>query len=116
MLRHFRVGPTGAPELLSVRNLGASSGGEIAGLAVANGRLIVSGATGNGALNAGQVANAHAGGQDAFVATLSTDLTASGADRLTYYGDNRYKTTLAKTGSDCHGGRNSAAAIIKDML
>ena len=36
--------------------------------------------------------------------------------RLTYYGDNRYKTTLAKTGSDCHGGRNSAAAIIKDML
>ncbi|MBI2248898.1 MAG: transcriptional regulator, partial [Brevundimonas diminuta] len=86
VLRHFRVGPTGAPELLSVRNLGASSGGEIAGLAVANGRLIVSGATGNGALNAGQVANAHAGGQDAFVATLSTDLTASGADRLTYYG------------------------------
>ncbi|MDA1322568.1 MAG: transcriptional regulator, partial [Proteobacteria bacterium] len=30
--------------------------------------------------------NAHAGGQDAFVATLSTDLAASGADRLTYYG------------------------------
>jgi len=86
VLRHFRVGPTGAPELLSVRDLGASSGGEIAGLAVANGRLIVSGATGNGALNAGQAANAHAGGQDAFVATLSTDLVASGADRLTYYG------------------------------
>nr|WP_312161672.1 transcriptional regulator [Brevundimonas diminuta] len=86
VLRHFRVGPTGAPELLSVRNLGASSGGEVAGLAVANGRLIVSGATGNGALNAGQVANAHAGGQDAFVASLSTDLTASGADRVTYYG------------------------------
>ena len=36
--------------------------------------------------------------------------------RLTYYGDNRYKTTLAKTGSDCHVGRMSAAAIIKDML
>lgn len=86
VLRHFRVGPTGAPELLSVRDLGASSGGEIAGLAVADGRLIVSGATGNGALNAGQAANAHAGGQDAFVATLSTDLVASGADRLTYYG------------------------------
>src|SRR5690606_39280223 len=31
-------------------------------------------------------ANAHAGGQDAFVAVLSTDLAASGADRVTYYG------------------------------
>ena len=86
VLRHFRIGPTGAPELLGVRDLGSASGGEIAGLAVADGRLIVSGATRNGALNAGQIANAHAGGQDAFVATLSTDLAASGADRLTYYG------------------------------
>ena len=85
VLRHFRVGPTGAPELLSVRDLGASSGGEIAGLAVADGRLIVSGVTGNGALNAGQAVNAHAGGQDAFVATLSTDLAASGADRPVSY-------------------------------
>src|SRR5690606_6875986 len=86
VVRHFRIGATGAPELLSVRNLGSSSGGEIAGLAVADGRLIISGATANGALNAGQVANAHAGGQDAFVAVLSTDLAASGADRVTYYG------------------------------
>ena len=86
VVRHFRIGATGAPELLSVRNLGSSSGGEIAGLAVADGRLIISGATGNGTLNAGQVANAHAGGQDAFVAVLSTDLAASGADRVTYYG------------------------------
>lgn len=86
VLRHFRIGPTGAPELLSVRDLGASQGGEIAGLAVADGRLIVSGATRNAGLNAGQVANAHAGGVDAFVAVLSTDLAASGADRLTYYG------------------------------
>lgn len=86
VLRHFRIGPTGAPELLGVRDLGSASGGEIAGLAVADGRLIVSGATGNGALNAGQIANAYAGGQDAFVATLSMDLAASGSDRLTYYG------------------------------
>lgn len=86
VLRHFRIGATGAPELLSVRDLGASQGGEIAGLAVADGRLVVSGATRNAGLNAGQVGNAHAGGVDAFVAVLSTDLTASGADRLTYYG------------------------------
>ncbi|AYG93816.1 transcriptional regulator [Brevundimonas naejangsanensis] len=86
VIRHFRIGPSGAPELLATRDLGAARGGEIAGLAVANGRLIVSGATRNGGLDAGQVNNAHAGGMDAFVAALSTDLTASGADRLTYYG------------------------------
>lgn len=86
VLRHFRIGPAGAPELLSVRDLGASQGGEIAGLAVADGRLIISGSTRNAALSAGQVANAHAGGVDAFVAVLSSDLVVSGDDRLTYYG------------------------------
>ena len=86
VIRQFQVGPSGAPELLGVRDLGLASGGEIAGLAVVDGRLIVSGATRNRALDAGTVANAHAGGMDAFVASLSTDLSASGSDRLTYYG------------------------------
>lgn len=86
VIRHFRIGVSGAPELLAVRNLGSAQGGEIAGLAVADGRLIVSGATRNASLAAGQVANPHAGGMDAFVASLSTDMTASGTDRLTYYG------------------------------
>lgn len=86
VVRHFRVGPSGVPELLTTRDLGAARDGEITGLAVANGRLIVSGATRNGGLDAGQLTNAHAGGVDAFVASLSTDIAASAADRLTYYG------------------------------
>lgn len=86
VIRQFRIGTGGAPELVSSRNLGAALGGEIAGIAVSNGRLIVSGATRNTALDAGTVNNAHAGGTDVFVANLSTDLAASGADRLTYYG------------------------------
>lgn len=86
VIRHFRIGASGAPELLATRDLGAAWGGEIAGLAVANGRLIVSGATRNGGLDAGPATNAYAGGMDAFVAALSTDIAASGADRLTYYG------------------------------
>ncbi len=36
--------------------------------------------------------------------------------RLTYYGDNRYHTTLSKSASDHREGENIAAQIIKDML
>lgn len=36
--------------------------------------------------------------------------------RLTYFGDNRYKTTIAKTGSDHREGKNIAATIIRDMF
>ncbi len=36
--------------------------------------------------------------------------------RLTYYGDTRYKTTLAKTGSDVREGMNSAQQIIRGMF
>ena len=36
--------------------------------------------------------------------------------RLTYYGDGRYKTTFAKTGSDHREGRNNAAIIAKNMF
>lgn len=36
--------------------------------------------------------------------------------RLTYYGDERYKTTVAKTGSDWREGKNIASNILKDMM
>ena len=36
--------------------------------------------------------------------------------RLTYYGDSRYKTTIAKTGSDWREGKNIAATILKNMM
>ncbi len=36
--------------------------------------------------------------------------------RLTYYGDARYNTTVAKTGSDSREGKNIAQTIIKNML
>ena len=36
--------------------------------------------------------------------------------RLIYYGDERYSTTLSKTGSDRKAGSNAAAEIIKQML
>ena len=36
--------------------------------------------------------------------------------RLTYYGDNRYHTTLAKSASDHREGENISTQIIRDML
>ena len=36
--------------------------------------------------------------------------------RLTYYGDDRYKTTIAKTGSDWREGKNIATTILKNMM
>ncbi|MEG2313488.1 transcriptional regulator, partial [Brevundimonas sp.] len=86
VVRQFSIGQDGAPQLLSTRNLGAAHNGEIAGIAVSDGKLIVSGATRNAGLNIDTVTRAHAGGSDAFVANLSMDLQASGDDRLTYYG------------------------------
>lgn len=92
VVRQFRVTANGAPELLATRNLGSAQGGEIAGISVSDGKLVVAGATGNGSLNAGTVTRAHAGGSDVFVASLSTDLSASASDRLTYYGTDGHDT------------------------
>lgn len=86
VVRRFQIDATGSPTLLSSRDLGSASGGEISGLSVVNGQIILAGATRNGALDIGQINTAHAGGMDAFVAVISDDLTASAADRLTYHG------------------------------
>ena len=48
---------------------------------------------------------------------LGFEITEEGKHyKLTYYGDRRYMTTLAKTPSDGHGTSNQAAQICKDML
>lgn len=86
VVRRFQIDATGAPTLLSTRDLGGAGSGEISGLSVSNGQVVLAGATRNQALDISQVNNAHAGGFDAFVAVISDDLTASGADRLTYFG------------------------------
>lgn len=85
VLRHYTPNVDGAPSLAGVRDLGAASG-DVTGIAVSGGRVILTGMTQNTALDVGTVTTAHSGGTDAYVAVLSTDLTASAADRLTYLG------------------------------
>lgn len=85
VVRRFTLDAAGVPTLASSRDLGYASGA-IAGISVENGKVVVTGHTENAALDVGAVTNAHAGGSDVFIATLSSDLQASGDDRLTYFG------------------------------
>lgn len=62
-------------------------GGEIAGLSVSDGRVVVAGTTHNSDLASGATVNtAHAGGKDVFVLSLDPSLTADGNDRITFFG------------------------------
>jgi hypothetical protein len=85
IIRRFEVDAAGRPTLSSQRDLGAASG-EISGLAVSEGKVIVSGATSNPSLAIGGVTHLHQGGRDAFVAVIDGSLDASEQDRLTYLG------------------------------
>ena len=85
VVRQFTLAADGKPTLAATRNLGDASG-EISGLAVVNGKVVISGTTRNGALDIGTVTTAHHGGKDAFVAVIDDSLVASTDDRLTYIG------------------------------
>ncbi|WP_269220899.1 transcriptional regulator [Brevundimonas vesicularis] len=85
VVRRFTLDADGVPSLASKRDLGYAKGA-IAGISVENGKVVVTGHTENAALDIGTVTNAHAGGSDVFIATLSADLQAAGSDQLTYFG------------------------------
>lgn len=85
VVRSFSLSPEGVPTLSGTRDLGPISG-EISGVAVADGRVILTGSSRNSGLSAGTTSVGHSGGKDVFVAALSTDLAAAPSDRLNWYG------------------------------
>lgn len=85
VVRRFTLDASGAPTLASTRDLGAISG-EIAGIAVSDGRVILTGTSRDSGLSAGTTTTTHSGGKDVFVAALSSDLAAAPGDRLSWYG------------------------------
>ncbi|HEY0053174.1 MAG TPA: transcriptional regulator [Caulobacteraceae bacterium] len=84
-VRRFELQATGGPLQTASRDLGVLSG-SISAIAVSGGQLVVAGTSRNAALGGAAVTTAASGGSDAFVAALSTDLVASAADRVSYYG------------------------------
>jgi hypothetical protein len=85
VLRRFDLSG-GTPVLSSTRDLGDLQGGDIAGLALDGGEVVIAGTTSNAALSAGTVTRAHAGGTDAFAVRLSATLTPGAGDTIAYYG------------------------------
>ncbi|MBX9616947.1 MAG: transcriptional regulator [Caulobacteraceae bacterium] len=85
VVRQFTLNASGVPSLAATRNLGPISG-DIAGIAVSNGKVILTGTSLDSGLAAGTTTTAHSGGKDVFVAALSTNLAAAGTDRLSWYG------------------------------
>lgn len=85
VVRRFILDAEGKPTLAATRDLGEASG-EISGLSVSGGKVVLSGTTRNAALDIGTVNTAHHGGKDAFLAVMDAGLTASPDDRLTYIG------------------------------
>jgi hypothetical protein len=85
VLRRFDVS-SGTPVLTATRDLGDLQAGDITGLALDNGKIIVAGSTTNGALAGGTVTSGYSGGVDAFAASFNADLSADPADAIAYYG------------------------------
>jgi hypothetical protein len=83
VLRRYDVSGA-APVLTSTRDLGDLQGGDITGLALDGGELVLAGSTANAGLTGGAVTRAHAGGVDAFAARMAADLSAGG--RIAFYG------------------------------
>ena len=111
VVRQFTLGQDGAPVLTATRDLGLAQG-SIAGIAVDNGRVILTGQTENAALDLGTPTTAHAGGSDVFIAVMSADLQPGASDRLTYVGgegDDSAADVVVKDGKVWITGASRAA-------
>ena len=97
-MQSYALQPSGPPTLSATRNLGPLDGGGVAGVAVnSDGSIVVAGSTQNGALNAGAIGNAYAGGEEAFVASLASNLAPSSSDTLAYFAGASDTTASALT-------------------
>lgn len=86
IVRHFTLDPSGIPSLAATRDLGVLSG-DIAGIGLASGRVVVTGTSRNPDLGLGTATtNTASGGTDVFVAALSMDLVQAADERISWYG------------------------------
>ena len=98
VVQSYALQPSGAPVLSATRDLGPLNGGNVTGVAVnADGSVVVAGSTQNGALSAGTIGSAYSGGEEAFVASLASNLAPSSADTLAYFTGASDTTATAMT-------------------
>jgi hypothetical protein len=97
------------------QDLGALTGGDVTGLAIASdGSVVVAGSTHDASLSAGTITNAYSGNGDAFVADLNANLDPAGAESLAYYnaGGPTTATALTVSGDDAYITGQIAGASI----
>ncbi len=99
IVRRYDLTDPQSPSLVTTRDLGALQG-TITGVAIDGGRVLLTGSSSNASLGDGVTANAHSGGQDAFVARLDMSLTADAADRITFIGGSGDDTAVSATIAD----------------
>lgn len=86
VVRQFTLDGDGKPTLAATRDLGNLSG-DIAGIGVANGKVVLTGTSKNTELGSDITANnTAAGGSGVFVAALSADLSVATDERISWYG------------------------------
>lgn len=112
VLRSFDV-TGGVATAGATRDLGDLQGGTLAGIKLDGGQLYIGGSSRNAALALGAPASAHAGGMDGFAARLSTDLSSTAADALTYYGGSKDDTV---TGMAVANGKVWLTGVAGDNL
>ncbi len=74
------------PVETSTHDLGDLQGGDIVGVAINGGKVVVAGSTRNGALDSGRVSSAATAGLDGFVVQLEADLSSSLGNNVAYFG------------------------------
>jgi hypothetical protein len=84
VVRSFALNGTAPPTPTATRDLGVAD--SVVGIGVQNGQVAVAGNVSAGTLNGLTVNQAFTGQADAFVANLTTDLTPSASDSVTYLG------------------------------
>jgi len=98
IVQSYALQPSGPPTLSATRDLGSLDGGGVTGVAVnADGSIVVAGSTQNGALNAGTIGSPYGGGEEAFVASLASNLAPSSSDTLAYFAGASDTTASALT-------------------
>ncbi len=86
----------GTATLAARQDLGALSGGNVSGIALAaDGSVLVAGSTHDAALNAGTITSAYSGNGDAFVARLNANLDPTESEDLAYYNGGAPTTATA---------------------
>jgi hypothetical protein len=101
-VRSFDVSSPKAPVLTATEDLGNLNGGNVVGVAISNGQVVVAGTSRNPSLGAGvaTAVNTAPGGANVFLASLDPSLSSAGTNTIAWYGGSGDDTATAMTAAN----------------